>query len=397
MRLLYLHDYSINEQMANVIQVLHMCQAFASMGLDVTLATPECNGVDSKQIRGIAAEIINKDIKFGFINYKKIKFGGHLDLIGGYPGVKALLKDYKTDVCFLRNCLFLNLLLNKDIPVIYESHNAVLHHTKWVNNLLVDSLRESSGSTSFLKFVCISDALANYWREQGMPSEKIIGLHDAVDAEAYKNPVQKEVARDILSLDRRKKIVLYAGSLYKNRGIENIINLARHFRELIFIVLGGTKKETENYENIVRNDGVDNVEFKGHVLHHQVKMYLYAADVLLMTWTKKVPTINYCSPLKTFEYMASGRPIVGHAFPTIKEVLEDGVTAFLADPDSFDDLRYKLRLAINSGAASTVGRRAREDALNRHTWDSRCRNIVNGIDWNNLHTLKKFDTKTGSA
>ena len=393
MRLLYIHDYSINERMANVIQVLHMCQSFALMGLDVTLATPESDGVDSKRIRGIAAEIINKDIKFGFINYKKITFRGHFDLVGGYPGVKALLRECKADVCFLRNCIFLNLLLNSRVPVIYESHNAVLHHTKYVDHFLIDSLRKSSGAPQFLKFVCISEALANFWKEKGMPAEKIIGLHDAVDAEAYKETIQKEIARNILSLDEHKKIVLYAGSLYRNRGIENIISLAGYFPDVIFIVLGGTKQEIGYYGNVVQRDGIDNIAFRGHVLHHQVKMYLYAADVLLMIWSRQVPTINYCSPLKTFEYMASGRPIVGHAFPTIKEVLEDGVTAFLSDPDSFEDLRAKLHQAIHSRDAVVVGQRAREDALNKYTWEKRTQDILDAVDWRSLDATKGSNIK----
>ena len=58
-----------------------------------------------------------------------------------------------------------------------------------------------------------------------------------------------------------------------------------------------------------------------------------------MIWTDKTNTMNYCSPLKLFEYMAAGRIIVGHDFPTISEVLTNNETALLVPPDSFEALR----------------------------------------------------------
>jgi glycosyltransferase involved in cell wall biosynthesis len=66
--------------------------------------------------------------------------------------------------------------------------------------------------------------------------------------------------------------------------------------------------------------------------------------VLLALWSKKVPTINYCSPLKIFEYMASGRIMVAHGFPTIKEVIKHNKNGLLARPDDFNDLVEKREL-----------------------------------------------------
>jgi glycosyltransferase involved in cell wall biosynthesis len=98
-----------------------------------------------------------------------------------------------------------------------------------------------------------------------------------------------------------------------------------------------------------------------------------------MTWTKKVKTINYCSPLKMFEYMAAGRIIVGYGFPTIKEVLDDGKTALLADPDSFDELKAKLKRALEADSIEGIAERARDLALNRYSWDQRAKSILNQL------------------
>ena len=126
--------------------------------------------------------------------------------------------------------------------------------------------------------------------------------------------------------------------------------------------------------------GLSNIVFTGHVRHQDVKQYLFAADVLLMIWSRQVPTINYCSPLKMFEYMAAERIIVGHAFPTILEVLKDGEDAYLADPDSFDDLRKKMALALNEEYPNSMAKRARELAMKKYTWQARARAILSFLE-----------------
>jgi glycosyltransferase involved in cell wall biosynthesis len=61
--------------------------------------------------------------------------------------------------------------------------------------------------------------------------------------------------------------------------------------------------------------------------------------VLVMPYTSQTPTVRYMSPLKMFEYMAAGRPIVATDFPVVREVLRDGETAILVKPDSAQALR----------------------------------------------------------
>ena len=122
-----------------------------------------------------------------------------------------------------------------------------------------------------------------------------------------------------------------------------------------------------------------NLQLTGWLAKEKVKQYLSAADALLMIWTKKVPTINYCSPLKMFEYMAAGRIIVGHAFPTIREVLTDGENACLAEPDSFEDLCNKLSDALYDPNLSQMAAKARDLVLKEYTWQKRAQTIMEKI------------------
>jgi glycosyltransferase involved in cell wall biosynthesis len=55
------------------------------------------------------------------------------------------------------------------------------------------------------------------------------------------------------------------------------------------------------------------------------------------------PAVAYASPLKIFECMACGLPIVAPDQPNIREILRDGESALLFDPKRRDDLWRAIR------------------------------------------------------
>ena len=89
-----------------------------------------------------------------------------------------------------------------------------------------------------------------------------------------------------------------------------------------------------------------------------------------------LPTINYCSPMKIFEYMAAGRTIIAHDFPTIREVLQDGKDAILCKPGDFDSLKFALEKALTIKNHSTMGKIARDKAFNFYSWDNRVSKLI---------------------
>ena len=80
--------------------------------------------------------------------------------------------------------------------------------------------------------------------------------------------------------------------------------------------------------------------------------------------------------------MAANRIIVGHGFPTIKEVLIDGKTAYLANPESFDELSGKLEKALNDKYPSKIADNARKLVLKHFTWKRRASAILQSIKLN---------------
>lgn len=376
MNALYIHLSSLAEKRANVIQVMQMCNALEEAGIAVTLAIPK-NSHRSGNMETIRDEL-GRPAGFKVQEYSKYTIRGRPMSLGAYWGVRSILdKDRHYDFCYTRNFFLANLAINKGLKTIYEEHYDRLHPSSLLNRWYIKEFLKNVHSVNLIKIVTISQALADIWRKRGVPSEKMSVLHDGVALEDYAAVKGRDQARLELGIKTKKKIVVYAGSLYGDRGIENILKAADSFPEAYFIVVGGPEKHKRMYESKAAKRGLTNIIFKGRVPHHKVRDYLFAADVLIALFSRRVPTINVCSPLKVFEYMAAERIILTQDFPVIREVLKDGDNALLADPDSYEDLESKMRHALSIEYPNALAIKARIDAFNKYSWKKRAEAILN--------------------
>lgn len=368
MRILYLHNTKYNSNMANLVQVKAMCKAMSEEGHEVILSLP---GKNKENIKNQSFEIhLRKPV---FKNSKIDKYINH-------SSVKKTINKFNPDLVYLRTPLLLNQAMNSRKPIVMELHNNTLHQGyKWLDKYWKRYLLKVSETDQIKKLICISQALKDYWIEKGVPKEKLVVAHDAIDQKQFEKPLSVSEARVKLNLPQKTKIVTYLGRLYKNRKIESILELAKTYTDTIFLVVGGPDSRRDIYKEEAEKFDLENITFVGQVPHEKIIYYLYASDVLLALWSSEVPTINYCSPLKLFEYMAAGRTIVAHGFPTIKEVLTDGENALLVKPDSIEHLIEKTAEALNKTDASEMPLKARELVLKEYTWQRRAEYILSGV------------------
>lgn len=367
-KITYIHTSSLDSRKANLIQVLNMCKAFVEIGIEVVLILPENK---SKPSIDVDARVT---LKFYPVNYKlpsSVKYG---------LAIHNYLKKNKLEgIIFVRQFTLVFPLQWHKYQYIYESHNNNLFSKKYADLLFKFLLKRLIKRDHFLLFFSISGELNKYWDHFfNFECKKLDYYHDGIDDKMFEKVIEKTEALKLLQIQNsKKKRVTYAGSLYKDRGIHNIVKLASDFPEVDVIVIGGPNGEIPELQQLAKEMEVSNIEFKGVLEHKQIPLYLYASDILLAFWSNKVKTINYCSPLKVFEYMASERLIVAHGYPTIKEVLNEG-NSILVDPNSYTSMKEGLYKAINM-ESDQIGKNSRKEVLAKYTWNKRAEYVVDLI------------------
>lgn len=209
----------------------------------------------------------------------------------------------------------------------------------------------------------------------GAREDAICVEHDGFDAQRFASRPTREQARAQLELPQDAFIATYTGGLLAWKGAELIVEAARELPELTFVLAGGMAPDVERLRERAR--GLANVRIDGFQPPERVALYLSAADIGLAP-NRSQPAISskYTSPLKVFEAMAVGLPLVASDLPSMREVLTHGLDAWLVLPDDASALaRGVRRLAqdpeLRERLSSAFARRASE-----HTWDARARRLL---------------------
>jgi glycosyltransferase involved in cell wall biosynthesis len=226
--------------------------------------------------------------------------------------------------------------------------------------------------------VVITFGLKNKLISLGIEENKIIVAPDAVDLENFDIKISKNEAREKLSLPLDKKIVLYSGQLYSWKGAEVLADATNFFGdEFLTVFVGGTEPWVSLFSNkYVKNANIRVIPAQKKDL---VPVYLKSADVLVLPNSgKQIISAVYTSPLKLFEYMASGRPIVASDLPSIREVLNDDNAIFF-ESDNSESLASAVKFVFNNLSLSEDKAKRSFSDVHKYTWEKRAGKIIDSI------------------
>jgi glycosyltransferase involved in cell wall biosynthesis len=206
---------------------------------------------------------------------------------------------------------------------------------------------------------------------------------NGVDLERYTDLPPAEEARTALDLPQRFTAV-YTGHLYQGRGIDMILELAKRNRSSSFVIAGGESPAVSTWRDKTNAAGLDNVRFLGFVPNQDLPIVQAAADVLLMPHELRVIDSSgsdiapFTNPMKAYEYMAVGKPILASELPIIGELLNDDM-AILIEPEDMEawDQAFK-RVQQNESLRKRLGEAAREH-VKQYTWQARSERILTGL------------------
>lgn len=385
MKVYYVSPSVMPSRSANSVHVVHMCAALAQLGNEVTLFFQR-SVLDVENLKNVMEDYYG-------VNLDNVQLVSCFSASGRAVNIRIALlfvvrrivdhfSKRTPDLIISRN-LYASFVLEICFRhrFVFETHTLEPPGLrKYLQKILLRSQRAST--------VVISHALQRLLAQwHGLSSLDSLVLHDAATSGIKKlSRVEKQAVRHELAnkIDCEKycAVVGYFGHLYSGRGVEIIQALAGKHPEVVFLLYGGNEEDIERYQ---RKNGIPNLHFMGYIAPSQVSRAMGMMDVLLMPYQKKVSvgrgrykdTGQWMSPLKMFEYMAAGMPIIASRLPVLEEVLEDNIDCLLAEPDdpaSWSDCLQ--RLLDDSALAGAIGTNARFAYEYEHNWNIRAEKIM---------------------
>jgi glycosyltransferase involved in cell wall biosynthesis len=377
----YLSSARLPSKKAHVIQQLNMCRAFAATGEDVQFVSLR-NGRenpswdDLSDHYGLSTEFNLATVPALSENHRfSIPFVPTSDIqsMTYWLVYKYLSGEIdRGDVLYSRNLyptrFFLRILelfdLGDEISVWFEQHQNDRDTNAWFYDHL-DGV------------VCISEGQKRDLVENHpVDSEKVVVAHDGADLDTYTG-LSTEQARGQLGIDLDEQIVMYTGHLYPAKDVKSLVQAAAEFDAACYIV-GGYPEDMERIKNDVTVP--DNVTFTGFVPPSEIPLYQTAADVVVATVADDTSdTFDYFSPLKLFEYMAAGKPMVVSRKSDYEEVLTHGENALFFHPGSVPELVDSINVLLSDSQLRVeLGHRARQE-VKQYGWETRARRILNVV------------------
>jgi glycosyltransferase involved in cell wall biosynthesis len=176
-------------------------------------------------------------------------------------------------------------------------------------------------------------------------------------------------------------VLLYIGTLHRWKGIEILLEALRELPQAKLRIVGGGDERIDELRRLADALGVGTrVELSGPVTPARRFEVIADASICLLPSTNTSLGGRYTSPLKLFEYMAMGKPVVAGNLPAMRDVLQHGRNGLLADPESPQAFAACIRDLIgNPALGRALGEQARCDARG-YGWTRRAEQLGTFID-----------------
>lgn len=181
-------------------------------------------------------------------------------------------------------------------------------------------------------------------------------------------------------------VAIFAGAFRAWHGAHHLVDALRLVHQAgghrLALVLAGDGPELP----LVREKaaGLAGVTILGAIPHEAMPATLAAADIGVAPFDVAAhPPLAldfYWSPLKVFEYMASGLPVVAPRIPRLAGLVEDGREGLLYDPPAPPALAAALESLLDDGRRAALGRAARERAEREYSWAAHCTRLAGAFE-----------------
>lgn len=377
MRIWYAANIRLPTEKAHGYQIMKMCEAFAEHGARVTLIVPDRTNpitddpFDFYGVRRIFEIIRLPVIQSPWYSEPSFTFFQPLLITSFAFRVRRFFMSHAgpNDIAYTRDPE-LAWMLSGRFRTVYEAHG-------W--NRMSSIVRLAR--RRLVACIAVTGQLADLHIRRGFPPERVFAEHDAADSREFSALPPCAEARVVLGLPADAWLVGYVGkysALGMSKGVDTVIDaisrLPAHARGVIVGAVGDELRLIQ--EHAATFCITDRLMIIPFVRHAQAILYMRAMNALVLPSPLQEFFAYHSSPVKLFEYMASGTPIVASDLPAIREVVAHGDSALLVPPGDPDALaRSLISLMDDPARAEALASRA-ADAVRDSSWAARAERIA---------------------
>jgi len=388
LQIIYLATVRMPGRRAHSIQIIRTCEALQRLGAKTILIVPKRRkelGENLVSFYGLSVRpTVIKVPTIDLLEKARNKENAYLILVFTFylfalPLLIILKLSGKTVIYLRERILLLLTWLTKPfhlLPTVYEMHE-LPKFTGIMRKIQKIALHTCK------KIVTISKFQEKLLKKTGFPESRITVIHDAADERIYIREESREDLRRRLNLPINKIIITYSGQLSRWKNPEFIVDALKYVKNenVVLLFVGGSREDIKRLRKYAERVNVkEKIILKGYVRPSEVGRYLKASDILIH-YSMTIGDMASFSPLKLFEYMLSGKPLLAPDYPYIKEIIQENVNGFLfnhTDPRSLAKLIEKV-LKMDEEEVRKIVERAKSIAEKEYTYTARAKKILETI------------------
>lgn len=379
MHIYYIDPHPVPADCPEAMQILQTVDALAALGCDVTLLTPATTSLDAAAILG---RPLHARVRLWPLDVPRAWWWTARSSQPFYRAACAhMRKTRDCDALLVRNLKLAEHLLR--LPqrprLVFETHEVFARtfaeqHPKpnLGTRLKLAKLRAREGTVyrQADALAALTEWLIADLREEYGVATQAAVVPDGVDLQLAEAAILPERPAGPPRL-------LYLGSLHPWKGVSTLITALARIPNAHLRIAGGPAHRVAELQMLAVSNRVSSrVEFLGHVLPVNRFKVIAEADICLLPLSETSIGSRYTSPLKLFEYMALGKPIVSADVPAIRSVLTSGESALLVPPGDIAALATAVRQLMEQPAlAAQLGKRVRQLAQ-QYSWQARAATLL---------------------
>ena len=378
MKIDMLYDFQLDGQDAGTSHTMELFENLKKIGNEVDLFVPKLkHAISFRRPDILYLPILSRGGLIREIFYQLVLFFYYL---------LYQTKHTKPDIIYSRISTpptISPLVLSKlfKIPYVVEINGLGIDELKLSNAsklaIQLYKINEKHNYTHANKIVAITQGIMEGIMElYNIPGEKIVVIENGANTELFR-PMDITRTRKELNFDQDANYVSFVGGSYLWQGVEFLIQSAplilKEIPNTKFLIAGdGPMKK--DFVNLVEERGVsDNFIFTGAVPYEEVPKYINASDVCVVP---KRPLKSGYSPLKLYEYMACGKPVVASRLEGF-EILEEQNAGILVEPENPEELaKAIIKLMEDEKLREEMGKNGREYVVKNHSWEAVAERVI---------------------